>query len=127
MPAFKPKNLNHLTLRVKDIAAAQAFYTDVLGMTVNRRLGSTMTFLQCGDSEFVIVKSENPGKSDGKGAGIDHFGFKVNSTAEVDEAAEYLRDQHVTILAGPADRSDGRFVFFVDPDGNMLEIYCTKS
>ena len=41
----------------------------------------------------------------------------------MDAWAEQLRDGGVALEKGPYDRSDGRSVYFRDPDGHLLEIF----
>jgi catechol 2,3-dioxygenase-like lactoylglutathione lyase family enzyme len=49
--------------------------------------------------------------------------FRV-APGEVDQCAEALRAQGVSVESEPTDRPWGhRTLFFRDPDGNVLEIY----
>jgi len=54
---------------------------------------------------------------------VDHFGFRLASDAEVDEAAVYLDDRGVHLVTRPAHRREGRAFFVMDPDGNLIEFY----
>ncbi|HAC16928.1 MAG TPA: VOC family protein, partial [Bacteroidetes bacterium] len=56
MKPFVPTGLNHLTLRVNDIKRAEAFYTDILGFTVERKMGQSMTVYRIGSDSLVIVE-----------------------------------------------------------------------
>ncbi len=54
---------------------------------------------------------------------FEHFGFMVEEPDEVDRWDAKLRAHDVQIEKGPYERSDGRSVYFSDPDGHLLEIF----
>ena len=124
MAKFNPSGLNHITIRVNDIERAEAFYGEVLGFELVRKMGKSMAVYRIGVKDtLVLVEAEtsyDPGSRDYR---VDHFGFYVETPEKVDEMADYLREHEVTILSGPANRKKGRFVFISDPDGNMIEIF----
>jgi len=107
--------LSHLSLGVTDLAASEAFYRDTLGLP-GKRHGDDVR-VQWPD--FLLVLSERPPADRSK----FHFGFRVNSAAEVDSWAERLRTSNVQIISGPASDNGKRQLFFLDPDQYVLEIY----
>jgi len=117
------KGLNHITLRVNNIEKAEAFYGDILGFKVEKKMGRSMTVYRIGKDSLVLVEAETEYAPGSKDYRVDHFGFFVDSPEQVDEFAAYFREQEVTILSGPSNRKNGRFVFISDPDGNMIEIF----
>jgi catechol 2,3-dioxygenase-like lactoylglutathione lyase family enzyme len=126
MKKFIATGINHLTLRVNDIKRAEAFYTDILGFTIDRKMGQNMTVYRIGTDSLVIVEAETAYEKSSKDYRVDHFGFTVASSDKVDELANYFRENDVTIITGPANRKNGRFLFITDPDGNMIEIFHEK-
>jgi len=72
---------------------------------------------------LVLVEAETEYEKTSKDYRVDHFGFFVDTPQRVDELAGFFREQEVTILSGPSNRKNGRFVFISDPDGNMIEIF----
>jgi catechol 2,3-dioxygenase-like lactoylglutathione lyase family enzyme len=126
MKKFIATGLNHLTLRVNDIKRAEAFYTDVLGFAIERKMGQNMTVYRIGTDSLVIVEAETEYDKSSKDYRVDHFGFTVSSAEKVDELAAYFKENDVTIITGPANRKNGRFLFITDPDGNMIEIFNEK-
>ncbi len=117
------KGINHITLRVNNIEKAEQFYTDILGFAVEKKMGRSMTVYRIGKDSLVLVEAETEYEKSSKDYRVDHFGFFVDSPEKVDELAAFFREQEVTILSGPSNRKNGRFVFISDPDGNMIEIF----
>ncbi len=127
MKAFNPSGINHITLRVNDIDRSQHFYGKVLGFRLEKKMGRSMVVYRIGDDSLVIVEAETSYDRESRDYRVDHFGFYVDSPQEVDAMTDYLKENEVTILSGPANRKTGRFVFISDPDGNMIEIFCENS
>lgn len=115
--------LNHITLRVNNIEKAEEFYGDIMGFTVEKKMGRSMTVYRIGSDTLVLVEAETEYEPASKDYRVDHFGFFVDSPEEVDQWTDFLREREVTILSGPSNRKTGRFVFISDPDGNMIEIF----
>jgi catechol-2,3-dioxygenase len=124
-PTFKPSGINQITLRVNRIEAAEQFYEHILGFELIRKMGRSMAVYKVGPKDtIVLVEAETSFDPSSKDYRVDHFGFLVDTPAQVDEMAAFLREHEVTILSGPANRKKGRFLFISDPDGNMIEIFC---
>lgn len=126
MQDFKPKGITHLTLRVNNIKAAEAFYSDVLGFEVIRRMGQTMTVYIIGEDTLVIAEAETAYDTVSRDYRVDHFGFNVESDELVDKMAKWCKEKEVTIINGPGNRKNGRYLFITDPDGNLIEIFHEK-
>lgn len=121
---FKPSGINHITIRVNRIDRSEEFYGSVLGFELVRKMGQSMAVYKIGDEDtLVIVEAETSYDPNSRDFRVDHFGFYLNSSEEVDEMAAYLRDKEVTILSGPSNRKKGRFLFASDPDGNLIEFF----
>ena len=120
-PANSVLGLDHVVLRVKDLAASVAFYKSVLGAVIERQLQTPrLVQLRIGDSLLDLV----PGRK-GRGAGenLDHFALRV---APFDPKALARRLARHGIEPGPVkDRYGaegyGPSIYFNDPDGNMVE------
>ena len=126
MNKLSATGINHITLRVNDIERSEEFYTGILGFEVEKRMGKGMTVYRIGTDSLVIVEAETEYDRSAKDYRVDHYGFTVSSDEKVDELAAYFKENEVTIISGPANRKNGRFVFIMDPDGNMIEIFCEK-
>jgi catechol 2,3-dioxygenase-like lactoylglutathione lyase family enzyme len=55
---------------------------------------------------------------------MNHMALRLRSPGEIDRAAEYLKSKGVKVLKGPLTHKEDRdrYVYFEDPDGNMLEL-----
>lgn len=124
MADFNPSGINHITIRVNDIERAEAFYGDILGFELVRKMGKSMAVYRVGSEDtIVLVEAETSYDTSSRDYRVDHFGFYLESEEKVDEMADYFREKEVSVLSGPANRKRGRFVFISDPDGNMLEFF----
>lgn len=123
---FSPSGLNHLTLRVNNLERAEQFYCQTLGFDVEKRMGKTMMVLRVGTDSIVLVEAETAYDKQSRDYRVDHFGFTVDSAETVDAIAKYLKEKEVAIVSGPGNRKNGRFIFFTDHDGNMIEIFWEK-
>lgn len=120
---LKLTGINQITLRVNDLRVSEEFYMNLLGFKLHHRLGINMTYLTAQDDMLVLVRAETPSPNEARDIRVDHFGLKLSSDEEVDQAAAVLKENHVHLLTSPAKRRDGRAFFIMDPDGNMIEIY----
>jgi catechol 2,3-dioxygenase-like lactoylglutathione lyase family enzyme len=110
--------LSHLSLGVSNIDQSERFYRDVLNLPALRE-GSEV-FVQWPD--FLLVLSEKPPADRSK----FHFGFEVDTSADVDMWAGRLRENNVQIISGPATDGGTRQVFFLDPDSYVIEIFSNR-
>ena len=124
MNRLNATGINHISLRVNNIERAEEFYGDLLGFEQEKKMGRSMAVYRIGNDTLVLVEAETAYDTTSKDYRVDHFGFVVNTPDKVDELAKYFIENEVTILSGPANRKDERFIFVSDPDGNMIEIFC---
>lgn len=124
MKNFNPTGINHITIRVNKIERAEEFYGDILGFELVRKMGQSMAVYKIGKEDtLVIVEAETSYDPNSRDFRVDHIGFYLDSADQVDEMANYFKQNEVSILSGPANRKKGRFLFISDPDGNMIEFF----
>lgn len=124
---MKLTGISQITLRVNDLRLAEDFYAGTLGLKIDHRVGANITYLRLNSDMLVLVKAETPGAPEARDIRVDHFGFRLASDGEVDEAAVYLDDCGVHLVTHPAHRREGRAFFVMDPDGNLIEFYSMRS
>jgi catechol 2,3-dioxygenase-like lactoylglutathione lyase family enzyme len=108
--------MGHVAIHVSDVERSVRFYRDLLGLEPGWKTEEDWTILTCGEDDLALIK-KTPGALH-----PPHFGFRVDSAAQVDAAYERLKDK-VRITKAPADHRDGsRSFYFDDPDGNAVEI-----
>jgi catechol 2,3-dioxygenase-like lactoylglutathione lyase family enzyme len=137
MKPIRITELDHIVLNVKDIDRSLAFYSQVLGLKAERvdefRAGK-IGFPSVRINEHTIIDlsiSKEPGalpKSDGKTLGnLNHFCLVVDKE-DFTGIVDYLKHHNVSIVQGPISRWGARgratSVYFLDPDGNEVEIRC---
>lgn len=118
-----PTGIHHVTLRVNDIARADAFYGETLGLRLERKMGQGMSVFRLGADTLVITESETAYDDNARDYRVDHFGFRLDTNADVDLWAAWFRERDIPIVTGPMNRKNGRFLFITDPDGNLIEFY----
>ncbi len=117
--------IDHIAINVLDLKRSLEFYTKVLGLKVTEREYSKPGieyFLDCGGSLVGLIQGKEEEKhllQDG-GIGGNHFAFRV-STKDFDQMVEELKNQKVPITFSKK-REKSWSVYFLDPDGNKLEI-----
>ena len=97
---------NHVALEVGDIEKALAFYAEFLDFEL-RSKSDNMAFIDLGDQFLALSKGRHQAPDDGR-----HFGLVVEDKAAVRRT---LEDMGVEIVSD-------RFVDFLDPWGNRIEI-----
>ncbi|MGI6380698.1 MAG: VOC family protein [Anaerolineae bacterium] len=112
---------HHIALRVTDYARARQFYTEVLEMPVLGQIpGREIEFLGIGGTTIELMGGAEPESLAKPQAGLIHLAFEVE---DVDATYRELSDRGVTFTVEPKSVGDLRVAFFVDPDGNELELF----
>lgn len=122
-----PKEIGHLVLNVTDVERSTKFYRDVVGFQVARfRPDGSGAFLTCGvvHHNLALFKAPAGAQAAQKGQiGLNHFAFKVDSYASLQAAHGRLTEAGATI-DHIVDHGMTRSVYFLDPDGIMMELFC---
>lgn len=130
MGAMTPRSILETVLYAEDLAAAEAFYSDVLGLERVARVDGRHVFYRCGDQVLLIFNpavTNVPPKPDAKlpvpphgAVGPGHACFAAGA-AEIEQWKQYLLGKGVAIEADFLWPSGGRSIYFRDPAGNCLE------
>ncbi len=122
---MKIASLDHLVLTVASIEATCAFYTAVMGMTVET-FAEGRNALHFGDQKINLhlAGHEFEPKADTPVPGSGDLCF-ITQTPTL-EVVDTLKTHKVSIIAGPVPRTgaigDLISVYFRDPDGNLIEV-----
>jgi len=121
---LKTHGLLHFSLPVTDLDRSRKFYEGILGMKVVEQ-SPRMVFLKTGDDFLILAKGSEPLKFDSSKSTPVHHAFKVKPD-EFQSSIDDLRKNGVEVF-NIEERNTGVFwgpqAYFLDPDGNKLEIY----
>lgn len=120
----------HIAFPVHDLAAARAFYGDLLGCSEGRSSPDWVDFNLFGHQIVAHLKPEETRQArtnevDGEDVPVSHFGV-VLPWGEWHVLADRLRDRQVKFVIEPGIRFAGKTgeqatLFILDPSGNALE------
>ena len=74
------------------------------------------------DLAIMKIGEDAPGPEPNR-VGLYHFAYQLGSFDELKEAYRFLKEKEVTI-AGMGDHGATKSLYFFDPDGNEIEVYC---
>jgi catechol 2,3-dioxygenase-like lactoylglutathione lyase family enzyme len=118
----------HIGIPADDLARAERFYTQVLGMKVEGQAGEgggLLVRMKCGSADVVLFQRPRPLKRNSfKEDGISHNAFEVAPEA-FDQAIAFLKTKGC-FHEGPVARPSGRAVYFFDSEGNYQQLHCSS-
>jgi glyoxylase I family protein len=118
---FRVERIDHVVLRVRDLAAMVHFYEQTLGFNVERRLERiSLVQMRAGASMLDLVAGE---RADGT-PNMDHLCFRVepfDRDAIVRQLALFGISVGETVERYGAE-GNGPSVYFHDPEGNQIEL-----
>lgn len=121
--------LLHTMIRVGDLEASIAFYTDVLGMQLLRRTDYpagrfTLAFLGYGEEEHSTVLELTHNWDTAEYQLGDGFGHLAIAVADAAKACSEIRSRGGKVVreAGPMKHGSTVIAFVEDPDGYKIEL-----
>ncbi len=128
---FRPLGLDHVVLRVADVARAQAFYCDVLGAQVEKvqealglyqlRAGTALIDLVDLQGELGRKGGAAPGA---EGRNMDHLCLRIEPFVEA-ALGGHLRKHGIEpgeVVSRYGAEGQGPSMYITDPDGNSVEL-----
>ena len=120
---MKLKRLDHFGVDVADLTRAEGFYRDVLGMSVQMRLADQVVMRGGETLCALFLKPDRPAadlEDVRHPLGKSHHAFEVGWDDL--KAAEALFSARGVPYHAPIDWGDHDCLYFLDPDGNLLEL-----
>jgi len=147
-------SLAHIGVQVSDMDRSLKFYREVLGLKLTGRWGppdypGQICFMRIDQMHHNVVlfglpegTDENPPSvgidtTERKDVGLNHVAFQVDKREDWLLALDHVRSMGVELVFGPyvhgheaqdekgfIGGSGSHAFYFLDPDGNRLEIYC---
>ena len=123
---IQARKLGHVVLKVRDAQRSKEFYTRALGLKVaheDRTRGTV--FLSFGTQHhdlalFQLATGEPPREQQ---PGLHHTAWQVGSFEELQAAYRELGRLGIAVES-TVEHNVTRSVYFPDPDGNRVELYC---
>jgi catechol 2,3-dioxygenase-like lactoylglutathione lyase family enzyme len=115
-------SLRHVALRVRALEACEQFYTHIIGMCVEWRPDADNVYLTSGHDNLALHRvTADLGPDDRQR--LDHIGFIVQRSEQVDDWFTFLTANNVPIVNPPRTHRDGaRSLYCRDPDGNTVQL-----
>jgi glyoxylase I family protein len=125
------KHLDHVVLRVTDLRAMMAFYTDVLGCPVEKVQEDLGLYqLRAGSALIDLVPIDGPlGQKGGaapgeEGRNLDHFCLRVDpfDAEAIDAHLRAHGAEPVPVASRYGAEGQGPSIYVSDPEGNVVEL-----
>lgn len=131
-PPIQVRQIDHVTLVVRDLQRSRRFYVDVLGMAEVERPAFRFDGLwfQAGATQIHLI-AEHPESGPPQVQRPDrclisrtvHFAFEVDDALQ---AQARLEELGIRLADGPKTRPDGPTqIYVLDPDGYLVELFST--
>ena len=107
--------IHHVSINVDDVAAAERFYCDILGLAKLPRpdLGFDGAWLQTGQQQVHLL-----GRSSGAPLPEQHYAFLIS---DADQLLQRLREHNIELRSVSEISGVCRQIFVHDPSGNLVE------
>jgi catechol 2,3-dioxygenase-like lactoylglutathione lyase family enzyme len=115
----KPTKLGHVLLHSENPGKTVSFYTDVLGLRISDWVEDFFVFLRCGPDHHTTGLTRGPAPS------MHHAGYEVTDIEAIKRSADIAWKNDVKSIWGIGRHGLGHnlFIFYPDPDGNIIEIF----
>ncbi len=117
--------IGHVHIKVRDLKVAEEFYRAALGLEVRERVGDRFAFLSGTTVHHEVAlqavgsTARSPDRFD---TGLFHVAFEVPDKRSLAGCFHRLTEMNIQLFA--VDHRISWAIYFSDPDGNGLEVYC---
>jgi catechol 2,3-dioxygenase-like lactoylglutathione lyase family enzyme len=118
---------DHVAFQVASMDAAIQFYVEKLGFAlasraVNQEEMEEFAFVTLGDLRLELIQELNPAVYQKPSIKPPYCPHLAIETDDMERAVARLRDKEVSIIRGPlVIEGEVTWVYFADPDNNVLE------
>ena len=117
------KRFNHVSLVARDVDLCTKFYADVLGGRIVN--AGTPNFAEVEVAGVIIGLSDVRGAAQPAASEFPHIAFEIESDQFL-PMKQWLEDHGVKTHAPWTRHHVEGLMYFKDPAGNLIEIYCPK-
>jgi|SRR5208337_331552 len=114
------QGIEHAAIAARDPETLAAFYTGMLGFSVNHR-GKSAIFVKVPDGSMIeIIRAEGDAPpATAKTPGLRHLALTVT---DFDAECARLQAAGIAFVDPLSDKGGNKVVFFHDPEGNLLHL-----
>jgi catechol-2,3-dioxygenase len=123
---IQARKLGHVVLRVRDAQKSKDFYMRALGLELAwEDLERGAVFLSFGEQhhDLALFEPVTGPKPDATQPGLHHTAWQLGSFEELQAAYRELTAMGFAVES-TVEHNVTRSVYFPDPDGNRVELYC---
>ena len=123
---IQARKLGHIVLKVRDAQTSKEFYTRALGLKVaheDHEHGAVFLSFGVQHHELALFQLATGEAPDPTQPGLHHMAWQVGSFAELQAAHRELGALGIPVES-TVEHNVSRSVYFRDPDGNRVELYC---
>ena len=123
---IQARKLGHIVLNVRDAAKSRDFYTRTLGLRISHEdLKQGAVFLSFGREhhELALFQMATGKPPEASQPGLHHMAWQLGSFEDLQAAYRDLKAMGVPVES-TVEHNVTRSVYFRDPDGNRVELYC---
>ena len=114
--------LRHVALYCDCLEDSERFYVELLGMTVEWRPDADNVYLTSGNDNLALHRSP-AGYDMSADQRLDHIGFILRDSDDVDAWHAFFVANNVKIMAEPRTHRDGARSFYChDPEGTTVQL-----
>jgi catechol 2,3-dioxygenase len=122
-----PLSMSHIGLYVHDLPRMEQFYTGVLGFTVTDRgkvRGADIVFTSWDPKDHHQVALVSGRPKDLAFNHINQISFRVAAVEDLQAVWRRVKDAPGVSDLRPMDHGNAWSLYFRDPEGNRLEVFC---
>ena len=123
---IQARKLGHVVLNVRDAVKSREFYTRALGLKVAYESADhRAVFLSVGTQhhDLALFQHATGEPADRSQPGLHHTAWQLASFEELQAAYRDLQSAGITVES-VVEHNVTRSIYFHDPDGNRVELYC---
>ncbi|MDY6949269.1 MAG: VOC family protein [Pseudomonadota bacterium] len=125
----KVKRIAHVVLYVRDPEASAQWYSDVLGMRISAKVpegpyrGGVFLSFGVHDHDIAVFPAAAAGA---RGKEFEHIGLEVDCAGDLDQLRRLYGKmlEHNVRINEVLDHGVSIGIYFFDPDGHQLEVFC---
>ncbi len=123
---IQARKLGHVVLKVRDAQRSKEFYTNALGLKLayeDRERGAVFLSFGTQHHDLALFQLATGAAPDATQPGLHHMAWQLGSFEELQAAHRELRALGIPVES-TIEHNVTRSVYFHDPDGNRVELYC---